>query len=156
MKKFRFRTTAALAALSISMVFLTPAFSGQASTQRKYFALNDALPPSPFSPAILAGGTLYVSGMVATDPVTGKFIEGDISAQAERVIGNIELVLKKAGFDLSQVVSTTVFITDLKEFAAFNAVFRMHFPKNPPTRATVQVVALAMNAKIEISAIAVK
>jgi len=154
MKKFH--AGAALAALMITAVCLAPVLSGQESTPRKYFALNDALPPSPFSPAILAGGTLYVSGMVATDPVTGKFIEGDISAQAERVIGNIEIVLKKAGFDLSQVVSTTVFITDLKEFAAFNAVFRKHFPKNPPTRATVQVAALAMNAKIEISAIAVK
>ncbi len=152
----KFHAGAALAALLFTAVCLTPALSGQEPAARKYFALNDALPPSPFSTAILAGGTLYVSGMVATDPETGKFIEGDITAQAERVIGNIEIVLKKAGFDLSHVVSTTVFIADLKDFAAFNAVFRKRFPRNPPTRATVQVAALAMNAKIEISAIAVK
>lgn len=152
----RFSAAAALAALTIITLGPAPALAGQESAPRKYFALNDALPAAPFSGAVLAGGTLYVSGMVATDPETGKFIDGDIAAQADRVIRNIEIVVKKAGLDLSRVVSTTVFITDLKDFAAFNAVFRKWFPRNPPTRATVQIAALAMNARIEISAVAVK
>ena len=147
--------------LALAVLFLCLIAAGQAPPQKraagkKYFALNDALPKTPFSTAVLVHDTLYVSGTLATNPETGKFVEGPIDIQAERVIRNIEIVLEKAGFALSDVVSATVYITDFKEFADFNAVFRKWFPQNPPTRATVQVAALAMNAKIEISAVAVR
>jgi len=79
-----------------------------------------------------------------------------MAEQAERVIKNIEILCKKAGMDLSHVVSTTVFISDFNEFREFNSVFVRMFPKDPPTRATVQVAKLALAAKIEISAIAMK
>jgi 2-iminobutanoate/2-iminopropanoate deaminase len=79
-----------------------------------------------------------------------------MAQQSERIIRNIELLLKKAGLDLGHVVSATVYITDFNEFGEFNEVFRKFFPKDPPTRATVQVSKLARDAKIEISAIAVK
>jgi len=147
--------------LALAALFLCLIAAGQASSQeraggKKYFALNDALPKTPFSTAVLVRDTLYVSGALATDPETGKFVEGPIDVQAERIIRNIEIVLKKAGFALSDVVSATVYITDFKEFADFNTVFRKWFPQDPPARATVQVAALAMNARIEISAIAVR
>lgn len=79
-----------------------------------------------------------------------------MTEQAERIIKNIEVLCKRAGLDLSHVVETTAFITNFAEFGEFNTVFRKYFPTIPPTRATVQVVKLAMDAKIEISAVAVK
>jgi 2-iminobutanoate/2-iminopropanoate deaminase len=154
MKRQLFGLTVAV--LFSSSIIVGPAFSQERGAGRKYFALNDALPKTPFSTAILVNGTLYVSGMLATDPATGKFVEGAIAVQAERIIQNIEIVLKKAGFKLSDVVSATVYITDFKDFGEFNSVFSKWFAENPPTRATVQVAALARNAKIEISAIAVR
>jgi 2-iminobutanoate/2-iminopropanoate deaminase len=146
----------AVVALFLYSTIGGPAISQETGGGKKYFALNDALPKTPFSTAVLVRDTLYVSGTLATDPETGKFVEGPIAVQAERIIRNIELVLKKAGFTLSEVVSTTVYIMDFKDFGEFNTVFRKWFPQNPPTRATVQVAALAMNAKIEISAVAAR
>jgi 2-iminobutanoate/2-iminopropanoate deaminase len=141
--------------LLVSVSIIT-AIGQEKAAAKKYFTLNDALPKTPFSTAVLVHDTLYVSGTLAADPETGKFVEGPIAVQAERIFRNVEIVLKKAGFTLSDVVSATVYITDFKEFADFNAVFKKWFPQNPPTRATVQVAALAMNARIEISAIAVR
>jgi 2-iminobutanoate/2-iminopropanoate deaminase len=147
---------AVIAALLVSAALVVPAVCQDKPAARKYFSLSEGPSSSPFSTAILVKDTLYISGMIAMDPETGKFEEGPITVQAERIIKNIEIVLKKAGMDLSNVVSTTVFITDFGEFGDFNTVFRKWFPKNPPTRATVQVAALARNAKIEIAAIAVR
>jgi 2-iminobutanoate/2-iminopropanoate deaminase len=145
------------AILSLSLFLAAPAASQEGATARKYISLTDGPSQTPFSTAILAGDTLYISGMLATDPATGKMAGETITAQAERIFQNFEIVLKKAGMDLSNVVSTSVFIMDFKEFAEFNAAFRKWFPKNPPTRATVQVSALALaGAKIEISAVAVR
>jgi 2-iminobutanoate/2-iminopropanoate deaminase len=123
---------------------------------RKVITPTDQPATTPFSPAVLVGGTLYVSGQLGTDPETGKLAGETMTDQAERAIKNIEILCKRAGMDLSHVVETTVFITDFNEFAEFNAVYRKLFPTNPPTRATVQVSKLAANAKIEMSAIAVK
>jgi len=147
---------AVAAVLLFSLCLATPAASQEGPMARKYFSLTDGPSQTPFSTAILVGSTLYISGMLATDPATGKFVDGPITDQADQIIRNIEIVLKKAGMDLTNVVSTSVFITDFKEFGDFNTVFRKWFPKNPPTRATVQVAALAMSAKIEISAVAVR
>lgn len=123
---------------------------------KKIFHLSEKPADLPYSPAILVKDTLYISGQLATDPETGKFEGGTMTQQSERVIKNIEILLKKAGLDFSHIVSVSAFITDFKEFGEFNAVFRKYFPVHPPTRATVQVAGLALNAKIEISAVAVK
>ncbi len=144
------------AALAACVVLAVPGFAQDKPQAREYISLTEGPSQTPFTPAILVGGTLYISGMLGTDPATGKMAGDTITAQAEQIFRNFEAVLKKAGMTLANVVSTTVFITDFKEFAEFNAAYRKAFPKNPPTRATVQVSALAMGAKVEISGIAVR
>jgi len=146
--------------LIISVLFLLtfPAhseFQGEISS-KKIIHMTDTPGKTPFSPAILIDDTLYISGQLARNRKTGK-LEGETMAeQAEPVIRNIEILCKKAGMDLSHVVSTTVYISDFNEFREFNSVFVKMFAENPPTRAMVQVARLAFDAKIEISAIAVK
>jgi 2-iminobutanoate/2-iminopropanoate deaminase len=132
----------------------TPVEGGGA--EKKIFHLGDKPGGTPFSPAVLYKGTLYISGQLAVDPATGKFTPGTMTEEATRVIKNIEILAKKAGMGLSDVVQTSVFISDFEEFAEFNKVFRSFFPNQPPTRATVEVSALARGAKIEIAAIAVE
>lgn len=144
------------AALAVCVVLAAMAFAQEKPSDRQFISLTGGPSQTPFSPAILVGNTLYISGMLGTDPATGKMAGDTITAQAEQIFRNFETVLKKAGMTLANVVSTTVFITDFKEFAEFNAAYRKGFPMNPPTRATVQVSALAMGAKVEISAIAVR
>ena len=149
--------TAISVALLLTLGAAAPAGSQEKPSARKFISLTDGPSQTPFSPAILVGDTLYISGMLGNDPATGKLAGETISAQTERIFQNFEIVLKKAGMGLPNVVSATVFIMDFKEFAEFNAAFRKWFPKDPPTRATVQVSALAMpGARLEISAIAVR
>lgn len=147
-----------LLVLPVATVFLFSAISGSQENQsiKKVISLSDQPSNFPFSPAILIKDTLFISGQLSINPETGKFEGGTMSEQAERIIKNIEILCKKAGMNLSNVVETTVFITDFAEFAEFNAVFKKMFPATPPTRATVQVAKLAMDAQIEISAIAMK
>ncbi len=142
--------------LILSLIWITPNFSQEKTVAKKIYYPGDKPSPTPFSPAILIKDTLFVSGHLATDPVTGKFEPGTMAQQAERVIKNIDLLLNKAGMKLSDVDQTTVYITDFDEFEEFNVVFRKFFPQEPPTRATVQVAKLARDAKIEISAVAMK
>ncbi|MEW6363244.1 MAG: Rid family detoxifying hydrolase [Acidobacteriota bacterium] len=142
--------------VSIVIIVCVVATSVLAADERKVFYLGEKPADLPFSPAVLADDTLYVSGLLAVNPETGKFEGGTMTQQAERVLANMEILLKKAGMGLEDVVQATVYITDFAEFAEFNAVFRKVFPQAPPARATVQVARLAMDAKIEISAIAVK
>lgn len=137
------------------LIFLSTKSFPQTKT-KKIIYMTEKKADLPFSPAILAKDTLYISGQLASNPQTGKFEEGTMEQQTERIIKNIEILLKKAGMNLSNVVQTTVFITNFDEFGEFNNVFRKYFPKDPPTRATVQVVKLARNAKIEMAAVAVK
>jgi 2-iminobutanoate/2-iminopropanoate deaminase len=145
-----------LAALVIGLWLLPAAGQGQAQTEMKtVFNLTDEPSTSPFSPAILVKDTLYVSGQLPVDPQTGQLAGTTMAEQADRAIRNVEILVKRAGLALSDVVQTTVYITDFDEFAAFNEVFKKFFPTLPPTRATVQVSKLARDAKIEISAVAV-
>ena len=105
----------------------------------------------PYSQAILAGGLVHCSGQIALDPATGSLVEGDVSAQAERVLANLAAVLAAAGSDLSRVVKCTVFLRSMSDFAAVNAVYARHFPGDaPPARATVAVLDLPKGALVEI------
>lgn len=146
--------------LIISVFFLSilPANGDlqEKSSSKKIITITDQPANAPFSPAILINDTLFISGQLSMNPETGKFEGETMAEQAELVIKNIKLLCNKAGMDLSHVVATTVYISDFSEFREFNNVFVKMFPKDPPTRATVQVAKLAFDAKIEISAIAVK
>jgi 2-iminobutanoate/2-iminopropanoate deaminase len=118
-------------------------------------AHNAAKPIGPYSPAIRAGNLLFISGQVGFDPATGALIDGDISAQTDQVMRNIGALLEAAGTDFAHVVRTTVFLADMGEFAAMNAVYARYVVDPPPARSTVQVAALPRNARVEIDVIAV-
>ena len=148
----KFLTLAMAAVLAVCV----PAASAPAAEAKKVFHLGDKPADLPFSPAVLVDDTLFISGLLATNAEAGRFEGGTMTQQAERVLANMEILLRKAGMGLPDVVQTTVYITDFAEFQELNAVFRKVFPQKPPARATVQVAKLAMDAKIEISAIAVK
>jgi 2-iminobutanoate/2-iminopropanoate deaminase len=108
----------------------------------------------PYSPAIRAGQLLFVSGQVALDPATGQMIEGDVSAQARRVLDNIGALLTSGGRSFADVVRTTVFLADMNDFAAVNDVYGQYFSEPYPARATVQVARLPKDARVEIDVIA--
>jgi len=110
----------------------------------------------PFSPGILVGNTLYVSGHLGRDPVSSKLVPGGIEAETRQSIANVREVLKAAGMDFQNVASVTVYITNFDDFAKFNTVYRQFFPNDPPARATVQVSALNDGAHVELQMIAVK
>lgn len=110
----------------------------------------------PYSHAILTGDTLYTSGQVPLVPETGKLAGETIEEQAAQVFANLESVLAAAGMTFANVVKTTVFLTDLADFAPMNAIYATHFPTNPPARSCVQVAKLPAGAKMEMELIAVK
>lgn len=111
----------------------------------------------PYSQAIAASGskTLYCSGQIPLDPKTGELVTGDIAAQTERVMKNLEAVLAAGGMTFANVVRCGIFLTDLGDFGKVNEVYARYFPSNPPARATVQVSALPRGSKVEIDCIAV-
>jgi 2-iminobutanoate/2-iminopropanoate deaminase len=110
----------------------------------------------PYSQAIVAGQLLFCSGQLPTTPNSGDLIGQDISAQARQVLENLGAVLKAGECSYADVVKTTVFLTDLNDFAAMNKVYGEFFPSASPARSTVQVAALPKAAKVEIEAIALK
>jgi 2-iminobutanoate/2-iminopropanoate deaminase len=110
----------------------------------------------PYSPGILSGGTLYLSGQLGRDPKTAKLVPGGIEAETRQILTNQRETLRAAGMDLEDVVSVTTFLTDFKDFDAYNKVYREFFPKEPPARATVGVSALNAGARIEMQMIAAK
>jgi 2-iminobutanoate/2-iminopropanoate deaminase len=106
----------------------------------------------PYSAAVRAGDWLVLAGQVPLDPATGQFVTGDAATQARRVLDNIALVLADCGASLADVAKTTVFVTDLADFAAMNEVYATAFGDHRPARSTVQVAALPGGAAIEIEA----
>jgi len=108
-----------------------------------------------YSPAIQAGNLLFVSGQVPMNPATATLVDGDITAQTEQVMRNLTALLKAAGAGFEHVVKTTVFLADMNDFAAMNAVYAKYMVDPPPARATVQVARLPRDVKVEIDLIAV-
>ena len=111
----------------------------------------------PYSQAILVGDTLYTAGQIPTDPATGQFVPGGIAEQTIQVMKNLQAVLVEAGLSMSDVVKTTVFLKDLADFAAMNAIYAQYLAPEgviPPARSTVQVAALPKGALVEIDVIA--
>jgi 2-iminobutanoate/2-iminopropanoate deaminase len=108
----------------------------------------------PYSQAIAADGWLFCSGQVALDPATGQLLAGDVAAQTERALLNLQGVLQKAGASLADVVRCTVYLRDMADFAAMNGVYARFFSSAPPARSTVAVAGLPREARVEIDAIA--
>lgn len=108
----------------------------------------------PYSQGIQANGFVYTAGQTGFDPATGKLVEGGIQEQTVRTLENVKAILEAAGTSLSNVVKTTVFVTDLANFAEMNAVYRTYFGDQPPARSTVQVAGLPAGAIVEIEAVA--
>jgi 2-iminobutanoate/2-iminopropanoate deaminase len=108
----------------------------------------------PYSQGIRAGNLVFVSGQIPIDPETGNFVEGGVGEQTEQVLKNLSAVLEAAGSSLSQVVKTTVFLADMKEFGAMNEVYAKFFTGEPPARATVAAAGLPRDARVEIEAVA--
>lgn len=109
----------------------------------------------PYSQAVRVGNLVYTAGQVALDPESGQLVEGGIEAQTRRVLDNLAAVLEAAGGSLANVVKTTVYLQDLGEFAAMNAVYAEYFTGQPPARSTIQVAALPRGSRIEIDCVAV-
>jgi len=108
----------------------------------------------PYSQAIAAGGFLFCSGQLGLDPATGDFAGGDVEAQAARALVNLGNVMEAAGCTFDDVVKTTIFLADMADFAAVNAVYGRFVTDPPPARSTVQVAALPKGGRVEIEAIA--
>ena len=109
----------------------------------------------PYSPAIRAGNLLFLSGQIPLDPRTGQVVDGDVGAQTAQVMRNIAALLTAAGAGFEHVVRTTVFLADMNEFAAMNAVYGTFVVDPPPARATVEVARLPRDVRVEIDVIAV-
>ena len=109
----------------------------------------------PFSDGVIAGDTLYVAGQEGID-ANGKLVPGGIGAETKATLGRIEKIVRSAGFDLKDIVSVTVYLADIHDFPEMNNAYKAVMPDPKPARATLQVAALVNNARIEISAIAVK
>lgn len=109
----------------------------------------------PYSQAVRAGDTLYLSGQTPLDPATGKLVEGDIAAQARRVFENLKAVLAAADASFEQVVRVGIYLTDLGNFAAVNDVMKQYFREPFPARSTIGVASLPLGAQVEIDMIAV-
>ena len=107
----------------------------------------------PYSQAVRAGNTLWLSGQVPLDPVTKELVQGDIETQARRVFDNIKAVVAAAGANLDAVVKTTIFLTDLSHFALVNKVMAEYFREPYPARSTVGVAALPRGAQVEVECI---
>ncbi|MGO8693971.1 MAG: RidA family protein [Rectinemataceae bacterium] len=107
----------------------------------------------PYSQAIRYGDLLFISGQIPLDPGTGVIVEGDIAVQTERVLKNIEAVLRASGMSFSNVLSCSCFLADMDDFSGFNQVYGKYLGESVPARETTQVAKLPKGARVEISAI---
>lgn len=120
--------------------------------------VNSAKAPAPIGPysqAVLAGNTLYVSGQIAIDPATGSLVTDDIVRETNQVMQNLKHILAEAGAGLSSIVKCSIFVKDLNNFGKINEVYGSYFDHQPPARETVEVSRLPKDVNVEISCIAV-
>ncbi|MFT3753933.1 MAG: RidA family protein [Paludibacter sp.] len=110
----------------------------------------------PYSQAVEANGTLYISGQIPINPAVGKIEAADITGQTEQVFANIKAILDEAGYSFADVVKSTVFIADIADFAAMNEVYKKYYQTECPARSAFAVKALPLGALVEIETIAVK
>jgi len=144
---------------SVALVFaflFAGAALGQTPPRAMKFVATDGAPKAigPYSQAVVEGGFLFAAGQIPLDPKTGEMVTGGIEASAERVLDNLEAVLKAEGLTFADVVKTTVFLTRPDDFQALNAVYGKRMGDHKPARSTVIVAALPRNAPLEIELVA--
>ena len=141
----------------LTLFFVFILFSGFTQAVEKQVIHSPEAPKvvGPYSHAILAGNTLYVSGQIGIDPETGKMDTLNFETEFRRVLSNIELILKEAGMSYENVVKATIYTTDLKNYKLINTIYSEKFKEIYPARETVQVSALPVGAHVEVSCIAV-
>lgn len=113
-------------------------------------------PIGPYNQAMRVGDFLFVSGQIPMDAATGELVQSGIREETQKVMENLEAILKQAGMDFSNVVKSSIFLTDMKQFAEMNEVYGKYFAENAPARECVQVAALPRFVNVEISVIAAK
>lgn len=113
-------------------------------------------PIGPYNQAVLAGDTLYISGQIALNPQSGELMMDSIEEETKWVMNHLGSILEEAGMDYSNLVKCSIFVTDMDNFSAINAVYGTYFHENPPARETVEICRLPKNVNVEISGIAVK
>ena len=113
-------------------------------------------PIGPYNQAVLSGNTVFISGQICIDPVSGQLKNKDLQEETHQVMHNLRAILSAAGMDFSNVVKTTIFITDMNRFSEMNEVYGKYFTSDFPARETVQVSALPKFVNVEISMIAIK
>ncbi len=117
---------------------------------------NAPAPIGPYNQAVQFGNMLFISGQIPLDPATGNLVMDSIQAETKLVMNNLQAILTEAGMDFSNVIKTTIFLTDMGQFAQVNEVYGRYFTENPPARETVQVSGLPKGVNVEISMIAGK
>jgi 2-iminobutanoate/2-iminopropanoate deaminase len=125
---------------------------------KRQIVATEAAPKAvgPYSQAVWAGDLLFCAGQIPLEPATGNMVPGGITEQATRVLENIRGLLQSQGLDFSNVVKSTVFLSDMNNFAAMNEVYARFFTKEPPARSTVQVARLPKDALVEIEVVATR
>lgn len=126
------------------------------TTEGKKIVSTEKAPKAigPYSQAVRIENLVYTAGQIALDPATMELVSGGIEAQTRRVLTNLKNVLESAGSGLNYVIKTTVFLADMKDFSAMNAVYAEFFTENPPARSTIAVAALPKNGLVEIEVVA--
>lgn len=113
-------------------------------------------PIGPYNQAVMAGDTLYISGQIAINPENDHLLLGDVELETQQVMDNLKAILSEASMDFSNVVKTSIFLSDMSHFATVNAVYETYFSGNYPARETVAVLGLPKSVNVEISMIAIK
>jgi len=127
------------------------------STKKIINTSNAPAPIGPYNQAVLSGNTLYISGQIPMDPLTGELIEGDIKKETRQSMENLRAILLEAGMDFTHVVKASIFVKDMHQFAAINEVYGAYFDAaTAPARETVEVANLPKFVNVEISMIAIK
>lgn len=125
------------------------------SSKQSVFPASGAKPIGPYTPAIRSGNMLFTSGQIGLDPSTNKLVSGGVAEETRQALKNLKVLIEAGGGTLDQVVKTTLFLTNIADFAAVNGIYAEFFGVNPPARSTVQVAALPGGAVFEIEAIVV-
>ena len=143
--------------LLFSISFSQPHESDQASEKKEIIKMPTGVPAGlPFSTAVKFGNFMFLSGLIGTDLKTSELVSSDVGEQTKQCLETLGLILRQSQMDYSDVVSCTVYLTDLKDYSVMNKAYSAYFPKDPPARTCVQVVKLVREAKVELALIAAK